>query len=190
MRWDFGAEQQLLLAILAALEVKVDSEAVDSRLGEQCTPRAVVERLKKLKKQAKSQDDSASSGPMTKALPVKQKKVVPVDRTTSATHEADKPTQAQVSATSNTADNIGNDLGEAHLAGESSIRSTTAGDNVKGDSKSGNRLIPVKHTPAGISYVQSALDSGPLMLDERTQDKFHKVQVFSSSKVAQPFLDR
>lgn len=58
MRWDTEADQQLLLAISAAHEVKIDFEAVASRLGEHCTPRAVVERLKKLEKQAIGQDHS------------------------------------------------------------------------------------------------------------------------------------
>ena len=125
---------------------------------------------------------------MTKPLPVK--KVLPVEKITLATHEVDKATQAQVSATSNSAVSTGNDFGEAHLAVESSIPSTTAGANVNGNNKSAKRLMPVKHTLAGASYVQKAIDSGPLMLEERNQDNFHRVQVFSSSKVAQPFLDR
>ena len=47
MRWDTEADQQILLAILAAHEVKIDFEA--SRLGDHCTPRAVVDRIEKLR---------------------------------------------------------------------------------------------------------------------------------------------
>lgn len=47
------ADQHLLLAILASQPVKVDSTAVAAMLGPACTPRAVEERLKKLKKKAR-----------------------------------------------------------------------------------------------------------------------------------------
>ena len=46
------ANQQLLLSILAVHEVKVDFNAVANVMGDQCTPRAVQEQLKKLKKMA------------------------------------------------------------------------------------------------------------------------------------------
>ena len=191
MKWDSEADQQLLLAILAAHEVKVDSEAVAARLGENCTPRAVVERLKRLKKQATAQDDSAPSGPMTKPPPLKKKKVKPVENNTLAADGVVESTQAQVSATSASAAITGNGSGEAHSAEESSIRSLSTGDNVEGNSKSGKRLMPVKYKRAvGDSYIQPAIDSGPLLLEERNRDSFHKVQVFSSSKMPQPFLDR
>ena len=191
MKWDSDADQQLLLAILAAHEVKVDSEAVAARLGENCTPRAVVERLKRLKKQATAQDDSAPLGSRTKPPPLKKKKVMPVVNNTLATDGVDESTQAQVSATSTSAASTGNGFGEAHLPEESSIRSISAGDNVEGNSKSGKRLMRVKHGSAvGDSYIQPAIDPGPLLLEARNRDRFHKVQVFSSSKMPQPFLDR
>lgn len=191
MKWDSDADQQLLLAILAAHEVKVDSEAVAARLGQNCTPRAVVERLKRLKKQATAQDDSAPFGPMTKPPPPKKKKVMPVVNDTLAADRVDESTQVQVPATSASAGSTGNGFGEAQLAEKPSIRSIAAGDNVEGNSKSGKRLMPVKHESAvGNSYIQSAIDSGPLLLEERNRDRFHKVQVFSSSKMPQPFLDR
>ncbi|MCJ1336484.1 hypothetical protein MMC09_001760 [Bachmanniomyces sp. S44760] len=55
MTWDGPANQQLLLSILAAHDIKVDFGAVAARLG--CTARAVQEQLKKLKKMAKDQED-------------------------------------------------------------------------------------------------------------------------------------
>ena len=191
MKWDSDADQQLLLAIFAAHEVRVDSEAVAARLGEKCTPRAVVERLKRLKKQATAQDESASAGPMTKPPPLKKKKVMPVQNIMEAADEVDDSTQAQVSVASTSAASTGNDFGEAHSAEEASIRNSSAGDNVDGNSKSGKRLMPVKHKPAvGNSYIQPAIDSGTLLLEEQNRDTFNKIQAFSSSKMPQPFLDR
>lgn len=193
MKWDTEADQQLLLAILAAHEVKVDSEAVASRLGEHCTPRAVVERLKKLKKQAIVQDDNAPSDPMTKAPPArkKNKKVVLHENSTLAADRDEESTQAQVSATRTSAVSTGNGFGEADPIEESSIQSLSAGGIVEGNSKSGRRLTPVNHKQAiGNSYAQPAISSGPLLLDKPDQNKFHKVVAFSSSKIPQPFLDR
>ncbi|MCJ1397951.1 hypothetical protein MMC11_001147 [Xylographa trunciseda] len=50
MTWDSNADAQLLLAIIAEQSVSLNFESVAGRLG--CTPRAVQERLKKLKKLA------------------------------------------------------------------------------------------------------------------------------------------
>ncbi|MCJ1478301.1 hypothetical protein MMC13_006978 [Lambiella insularis] len=50
MVWDAEADTKLLLAIIAEQPISVNHESLAGRLG--CTPRAIVERLKKLKKQA------------------------------------------------------------------------------------------------------------------------------------------
>ncbi|KAI9850497.1 MAG: hypothetical protein M1830_007014 [Pleopsidium flavum] len=63
MTWDGVADQQLLLSILAAHEIKIDFDAVAANLG--CTPRAVQERLKKLKKVAGEQNSAGPPGPKT-----------------------------------------------------------------------------------------------------------------------------
>ena len=52
-----SADAQLLIAIIAEQSVTLNFDAVASRLG--CTPRAVQERLKKLKKLAAGQVDGA-----------------------------------------------------------------------------------------------------------------------------------
>ena len=196
MKWDAKADQQLLLAILAAHEVKIDFEAVASRLGEHCTPRAVVERLKKLKKQAAAQDYSASSSaPMPKAPPVKKRKVVVPgeDAATdnqSAAHVVEKLTQARVIATGTVS--AGSGFREVGSTGESPSRSISTSNNVEKKGKSSGRgLLPVKQTKTlGISYTQSSLSSGQILLEERGQDSIHKLKVFSSQKMPQPFLDR
>lgn len=195
MKWDTKADQQLLLAILGAHEVRIDFEAVASRLGEHCTPRAVVERLKKLKKQAIAQDYSAPSAPMPKAPPVKKRKVVVPggDAATdnqSAADGVEKPTEAQVIATSTVS--AGGGFREVSSTGKTPSRSIAAGNNVEKKGRSSGRgLLPVKQTQTlGTSYTQSALSSGQILLEERGQDSIHKLKVFSSQKMPQPFLDR
>lgn len=194
MKWNTEADQQLLLAILAAHEVKIDFEAVASRLGEHCTPRAVVERLKKLKKQAIAQDDSASSAPMPRAPPVKKRKVaVPGENAAtdneSAAGGVEKSAQAQVTATGTLS--AGSGFRDVRSTDTSPSRSIAAGNSVNKKGKSSRRvLLPVKQTqPLGTSYAQ-ALSAGQILLEERSQDSLYKVKVFSSQKMPQPFLDR
>ena len=189
MTWDTKADQQLLLAILAA------HEAVASRLEEHCTPRAVVEWLKKLKKQAIAQDECALSTLMTKASPVKKRKrVMPGENTsTNITSAADgvvKTTQAPISAVSNVT--AGKGYGDVHPTEEPSTETVTRGDSVAKTGKPSSRgLLPVKYKQAvGTSYAQPAICAGQILLEERSQDRLHKVQMFSSQKVPQPFLDR
>ncbi|KAH0555644.1 hypothetical protein GP486_006411, partial [Trichoglossum hirsutum] len=47
------ADQQLLLSILATHTIVLNHAAIAERIGPHCTPRAVVERIKKLKKMSK-----------------------------------------------------------------------------------------------------------------------------------------
>ena len=56
-----AADQQLLLTILSEHAISVNFELVADRLG--CTPRAVQERLKKLKKMASEPTGSIHGGP-------------------------------------------------------------------------------------------------------------------------------
>ncbi|KAH0534050.1 hypothetical protein FGG08_007347 [Glutinoglossum americanum] len=53
MKWDGEADQQLLLSILATHTINLNHAAIAERIGPHCTPRAVVERIKKLKKMSK-----------------------------------------------------------------------------------------------------------------------------------------
>ncbi|KAI9784692.1 MAG: hypothetical protein M1816_000757 [Peltula sp. TS41687] len=73
MTWDGNADQQLLLAILSTHTIKLDHAAIAQRLGPNCTPRAVEERLKKLKKLAKENGfgkDDAPAPPSAKRVKV------------------------------------------------------------------------------------------------------------------------
>ncbi|GAB7347886.1 hypothetical protein MBLNU459_g5412t1 [Dothideomycetes sp. NU459] len=68
MNWDGEADRKLLLAILKTHAIKVDSDAIAADLSTEsskCTPRAVEERLKKLKKMASgSTAETTGDGPV------------------------------------------------------------------------------------------------------------------------------
>ncbi|KAI9814026.1 MAG: hypothetical protein M1827_003490 [Pycnora praestabilis] len=89
MKWDGDADQQLLLAILAAHHLFLDHAAIASRLGPQCTPRAVQERLKKLKKMASDnglgsvtdKDNDANGSIPTSGGTLMKKRAVPKNMT-------------------------------------------------------------------------------------------------------------
>ncbi|KAI4121663.1 MAG: hypothetical protein LQ338_006241 [Usnochroma carphineum] len=91
MTWDGEAHTQLLLSILAAHEISVDFKAVADLLGPQCTPRAVQEQLKKLKKKALEQA-GGDSNPASKAkaaiTPKKGKKANPTSEAATPGGEA------------------------------------------------------------------------------------------------------
>ena len=194
MTWDTKADQQLLLAILAAHEVKIDFEAVASRLGERCTPRAVVERMKKLKKRAIAQDSCAPSAPMATAPPhKKRKRVVLVENISkdiaSAADGLEKSTQTPISAVSTAS--AGNGSAAVHPTEDSSTETTSTSGKFANNKPFGRGLLPMTHKQAvGTSYSQRAISVGQILLEERSQDKLHKVQIFSSQKGPQPFLDR
>lgn len=142
-----------------------------------------------------AQKDIAPSAAMAKAPSVKKRKRAEhvennVTDELSATNAVENSTQAQVSVTSTVS--AGNGFGEVHLTEEPSTRSIYAGDRVeRNDEFSGRGLLPIKHKNAvGTSYAQPAIFPGQVMLDEQSQDKFRKVQIFSSQKLPQPFLDR
>ena len=75
---------------------------------------------------------------------------------------------------------------------ESSTSSIPVSDSLEKSTKpSGKGLLPVNHKQAvGISYSQPATSPGLLLLEGRRQDKLHKIQIFSSQKMPQPFLDK
>ncbi|KAI9785462.1 MAG: hypothetical protein M1839_009203 [Geoglossum umbratile] len=50
MKWDGVADQQLLLSILATHTIVLNHNAIAQRIGPHCSARAVVERIKKLRK--------------------------------------------------------------------------------------------------------------------------------------------
>ncbi|KAL2050886.1 hypothetical protein ABVK25_008784 [Lepraria finkii] len=56
MTWNEEIDKQLLMAIIAQFDYKYDSAIVAAKFGPWCTPRAVEERVKKLKKQAQAEN--------------------------------------------------------------------------------------------------------------------------------------
>ncbi|KAK3169996.1 hypothetical protein OEA41_009381 [Lepraria neglecta] len=60
MTWNEETDKQLIMAIMAQFDYKYDSAIVASKFGPWCTPRAVEERAKKLKKQAKAENHPTS----------------------------------------------------------------------------------------------------------------------------------
>ena len=164
-------------------------------MGEHCTPHANFERPKKLIKRPTAQEDSAPSSIMTNAPHDKQRKrIVPggnaATKKVSVADDIKKPTQAQSSATSSEQHIDG--FRETHSTGNLSDRSLFAGHFVETNSKSpARRLLPVTHKRAVVkSYAWPAIFTGQILLEEGSQDQPHKVQVFSSQKTPQPFLDR
>lgn len=132
---------------------------------------------------------------MTKARQFKKtKSVVPGENiytfNLSAADGVKKSAQAHVSASGAVA--TGNCFAEAHSTDEPSTRTIFAGGSVERNNKSPARgLLPVKHKQSvGTSYAQSATFPGKMLFGERSSESFHKVQVFSSQKKPQPFLDR
>lgn len=108
----------------------------------------------------------------------------------SAAHGVGNSTQAQLPDTLTAG--VGNGFGEIPLTEDSSTMSIPASDKFERKSKpAGRGLLRVKRNQAvGTSYAQSAISPGQILLEERTQNNLHKVQLFSSQKVPQPFLDR
>ena len=164
-------------------------------MGKHCTPHAVVERPKKLIERATAQEDGAPSSIMTKAPHnKKRKRIVPggnaATNKSSVAEEFGKSTQAQSSAT-NTEHHI-DGFRETHSTGNLSERSLPASDLVESNSRSSSRsLLPVTHEKAvGKSYARPAISPGQILLEKGSQDQPYKVQVFSSQKTPQPFLDR
>ena len=98
-----------------------------------------------------------------------------------------KSTQAQMSATS-----LDDDSEEATTTAKSSTMSTAASHSVERSREPASRgLLPVTHKKsAGTSYVQPALSPGHLVLEWPKHDKLHKIQMFSSQKAPQPFLNK
>ncbi|MCJ1450343.1 hypothetical protein MMC28_000674 [Mycoblastus sanguinarius] len=81
MTWDGTADLKLLSAILTIHELKIDYPAVAALLGDNCTVRAVQERIKKLKKDARAGIDpsnpikSRGEKPYKKAAAEEEKQV-------------------------------------------------------------------------------------------------------------------
>lgn len=121
---------------------------------------------------------------MAKAPPIKKRTgIVPREnRSTFDSSVADgiaNPTQAQIST---------NGSGSGGVPSTSLSTSDSVGNTSE---PSGRGLLPVTHKQAvGTSNIQQAISPGDIVLEERSQDKLHKVQIFSSQKIPQPFLDR
>ena len=192
MRWDTETSRQLLLATLAAHEVNVRFEACTSYIG-RALPHTVVEWL--IQEAGHSPRRKRYICPMTKSLPVKKRKgVVPGEKpSTDFSSVADgvansTQTQSSVSSTAST----GQGSGEVPSTENPTITSIHASDSVESNSKPSVRsLLPVTQNQAvGTSYVQPAIPPGQILLQKQGRDNLHRVHLFSSSKMPQPFLDR
>ncbi|MCJ1387206.1 hypothetical protein MMC18_000046 [Xylographa bjoerkii] len=134
MTWDSNADAQLLLAIIAEQPVSLNFDSVASRMG--CTPRAIQERLKKLKKLAagpvegtlatpskriskKANEDAptpkkrkattprAQKSPKNKSAPVKEEQGGPVvSGEESGTEDSSIYTQASIKAENEAEDHL------------------------------------------------------------------------------------
>ena len=81
---------------------------------------------------------------------------------------------------------------EVPLKKELSSTNMPISDSVERKSKATRRgLLPVKRKKGvGTSYAQPAMSPGQILLEKERQDKPHRIQVFSSQKLPQPFLNR
>ena len=100
--------------------------------------------------------------------------------------------QAHICAKSAQIPKRGNGSGEVALIEKLSTKSIPAGDGVERQSKiSGRGLQPVSYkNTIRTSYVQPAASPRQIRLQEQRQDESHRIHVFSSQKLPQPFLDR
>ena len=98
--WSGAADQQLLLNILDEHTISVNFEGVAARLG--CTPRAVQERLKKLKKMASEQAGGSALAPVTPTKPLAKKKTGEDDTSSSATKKRKVATPKSAKAVNST----------------------------------------------------------------------------------------
>ena len=132
---------------------------------------------------------------MSNVPPVKKRKKVVLGEHAATNNEpaadgSQKSAQAQVSADSSV--RAGSGFREVLSTERSPSRSIATGDSVEKKGKSSRRvLLPIKKTQTlGTSHAQLATSTGQILLEERSQDSPHKVKVFSSQKMPQPFLDR
>ncbi|KAI9827374.1 MAG: hypothetical protein M1826_006299 [Phylliscum demangeonii] len=97
MTWIGDGDRDLLLTILAMHNLKLDHVAIAQRMGPPCTPRAVEERLKKLRRMIKEKgfdqpsDGNAGTtdnGALVKAAPAKKSKAPKKASTKSAKGKA------------------------------------------------------------------------------------------------------
>ena len=148
----------------------------------------------KLEKQATTQEDKSFVCQMTgvpltkKAKGAMLKQSIHTDKSSIMDGVANN-TQAETSANSSVSASKGS--GKVPLAGLSTKMNTHARDILGKSSKpSGRGLLPVTHKQGlRASYTQPAVSSH-ILLEEPKQLKHRKVEVFSSQKTPQPFLDR
>lgn len=88
--------------------------------------------------------------------------------------------------------NPGNNLIKVPSTKESSSTNMPIGGCVERNSKGSIRgLLPVKHKQGiGTSYAQPAVSPGQILLEKERQEKPHRIQVFSSQNLPQPFLNK
>ncbi|KAI9828892.1 MAG: hypothetical protein M1819_006507 [Sarea resinae] len=145
MNWDATADQQLLLTIIGTQSVKVDNEAVAAQLG--CTPRSVVERLKKLRKQARDEgfnlngDAPSPNGTDTSAPVTPQKGRAKAKATPKKTAAGTKGKPKTEPGNTDDEDFGGDDDNEVEAQPLPKKRKTVAG-------KTPRKGIAVKKTPA------------------------------------------
>lgn len=71
--WTAENDRKILLAIISQFQGKIDIKAVAEQIGDQCTERAVTERLKTLKRLARDAEDGSPSSPKKIKSPVKKR---------------------------------------------------------------------------------------------------------------------
>ncbi|KAI9774802.1 MAG: hypothetical protein M1840_000018 [Geoglossum simile] len=96
MKWDGAADQQLLLSILATHTIVLNHSVIAKRIGPHCSPRAVVERIKKLRKMSKDggfDKDGGGNVPKAPKAPTpnrKRKNITPDDTPSPKKTKADR----------------------------------------------------------------------------------------------------
>lgn len=145
------------------------------------TPHAVVEYLTREASHSSGKKRSIPS--MAKALPIKNRKAIAPGGTRSTFDSSvaggvANPTEAQTSTNRSSSRGIPS----------TSVPTTDSTGNTSEPFSRG--LLPVTHKHARTSYIQQAISPGDILLEELSQDKLHKVRIFSSQKMPQPFLDR
>ncbi|MCJ1432092.1 hypothetical protein MMC27_001448 [Xylographa pallens] len=83
MTWNANADAKLLLAVVDQLPVSLDFESIAGRLG--CTPRAVQERIKRLKKLSAGQVGLAQATSSKRKNTAEQTTITKKQKTTTAT---------------------------------------------------------------------------------------------------------
>ncbi|EXJ85933.1 hypothetical protein A1O1_06302 [Capronia coronata CBS 617.96] len=72
MTWDADADAKLFAAVLATSEVKINNGAVAEMMGPDCTAKAIIHRIAKIKDIARSLSDGSSTSTTPTKSPAKR----------------------------------------------------------------------------------------------------------------------